>query len=72
MINFKKWILDTSVWETNRAKIFALILEHCLPDLEEVLKTLSSWTKVHEEQDDIELLKMVRNVAIDQTETKQQ
>ena len=37
MIHYKKWILDTSAWDVNRAKIFALVLEHCPPDLEEVL-----------------------------------
>ena len=52
-------------------KIFALVLEHCPSDLEEVLKTLSAWEKVHDEQDAIQLLKMVRNVAMDQSETKQ-
>ena len=71
MIHYKQWIVDSTAWATNRAKIFALVLEHCPPDLEEVLKTLSSWVKVHDEQDAIELLKMVRNVALDQTETKQ-
>ena len=71
MIHYKQWIVDSAAWETNRAKIFALVLEHCPPDLEEVLKTLSSWVKVHDEQDAIDLLKMVRNVALDQTETKQ-
>ena len=71
MIHYKQWIVNSAAWETSRAKIFALVLEHCPPDLEEVLKTLSSWTKVHDDQDAIKLLKMVRNVALDQTETKQ-
>ena len=71
MIHYKQWIADSAAWKTNRAKIFALVLEHCPPDLEEVLKTLSVWEKVHDEQDAIELLMMVRNVAMDQTVTKQ-
>ena len=70
MIHYKKWILDKSAWDVNRAKIFALVLEHCPPDLKEVLKTLSAWDKVDEEQDAIELLKLVRDVAMDKTETK--
>ena len=64
-------ILNTSAWDVNHAKIFALVLEHCPPDLKEVLKTLSAWDKVEEEQDAIELLKLVRDVAMDKAETKQ-
>ena len=71
MIHYKKWILNTSAWDVNPAKIFALVLEHCPSDLEEVLKTLSAWDKVEEEQDAIKLLKLVRDVAMDKTETKQ-
>ena len=32
---------------------------------------MSAWDKVEEEQDAIELLKLVRDVAMDKTETKQ-
>ena len=58
MIHYKQRIVNSTACATNPARIFAPVLEHCPPDLEEVLKTLSSWTKVHEEQDTIELLKM--------------
>ena len=33
MIHYNNWMLDTSAWDVNRAKIFALVLEHCPPDL---------------------------------------
>ena len=67
MIHYKKWMLDKSAWDVNRAKIFALVLEHCPPDFEEVLKNLSAWDKVDEEKDAIELLKLVGGVAMDKT-----
>ena len=44
---------------------------HCPPDLREVLKTLSTWNAVRDDQDAIRLLKLIRNVAHDQTEAKQ-
>ena len=68
MIDYKKWILDTSAWDVNRAKICALVLEHCPLDLEEVLKTLSALDKVKEEQDAIKPLKLVQDIAMDKTE----
>ena len=71
MIVYKVWMEESRSWKTNRARLYTLILVHCPPDLEEVLKTMSAWKQVSEEQDAIGLLKMVRNVAHDQTEAKQ-
>ena len=57
--------------ENNRARLYALILQHCPPDLEEVLKTMSPWKTVSTGYDAIGLLEMGKDVAHDQTEAKQ-
>ena len=43
MIHYKVWLEETRQWKNNRARLYALILQHCPPDLEEVLKTMSPW-----------------------------
>ena len=58
-------------WKTNQSRIYALVLMHCPPNLKEVLKTLSTWNVVQDDQDAIRLLKMICNVVHDQTEAKQ-
>ena len=71
MIHYKSWVMDDLNWKTNQSGIYALVLMHCPPNLEEVLKTLSTWNAVRGDQDAIGLLKMICNVAHDQTEAKQ-
>ena len=46
MIHYKFWLEKTCQWKNNRARLYALILQHCPPDLEEVLKTMSPWKMV--------------------------
>jgi hypothetical protein len=71
MIHYKHWLEETRQWKNNRARLYALILQHCPPDLEEVLKTMSPWKTVSSGYDAVGLLRMVKNVAHDQTEAKQ-
>jgi len=71
MLKMKDWMEDTKNWETCKARVYALILVHCPPDLEEILKTMSPWPTVRDGRDAIGLLNMVRDVAHDQTEAKQ-
>ena len=71
MILYKVWMEESRAWESNSTWLYNLILMHCPPNLKEVLKTMSSWKAVSEDQDAIGLLKMVHNVAHDQTEAKQ-
>ena len=71
MIHCKVWLEETRQWINNRARLYALIFQHCPPDLEEVLKTMSPWKMVSSEYNAIGLLKMMKDVAHDQTEAKQ-
>jgi len=71
MIHYRSWMTDNLAWKTNRSRIYVLVLMHYPPDLEEVLKTLSTWNAVRDDQDVIGLLKLICNVAHNQTEAKQ-
>jgi hypothetical protein len=71
MMDYKVWMEETRAWKMNRVRLYALILMHCPPDLEEVLKTMGTWRTVSDAQDAIGLLGMVRDAAHDQTEAKQ-
>ena len=71
MIHYKVRLEETCQWKNNRARFYALIFQHCPPDLEEVVKTMSPWKMVSSGYDTIGLLKMVKDVVHDQTEAKQ-
>ena len=71
MLHYKNWIEESRHWKIKRSRLYALILMHCPPDLEEILRTMSAWTAVSNGYNVIGLLKMVHDVAHDQTEAKQ-
>ena len=47
----------------NRARLYVLILQHCSPNLKEVLKSISPWNIVSAGYDAIGFLEMVKDVA---------
>ena len=67
MIQYKVWLEEARQWKNNRARLYALTLQLCPHNLEEVLKTMSPWKIVSAGYDAIRLLKMVKDVAHDQT-----
>ena len=71
MIHYKIWLKETCQWKNNKTRLYGIILQHCPPDLEEVLKTMSPWKTVSSGYDAIGLLEMVKVVDNDQTEAKQ-
>ena len=71
MLHYKNWLSEDLNWKTNRSRVYNLVLQHCPPDLEEILKTMKAWSGVSSGYDAIGLLKMLRDVAHDQTESKQ-
>ena len=58
-------------WEIYSAKIYNLILVHCPPDLEEVLKTMKNWDLVSASENEMGMLAMIRDVLQDKTGAKQ-
>ena len=71
MLHYKVWVGEDLAWKINRSRLYTLVMMHCPPDLKEVLKTMSVWNAVSEAHNVIGLLKMVHNVAHDQTEARQ-
>ena len=70
LLKMKDWMEVTKNWETCKARVYTLILVHCPPDLEEILKTMSPWPTVRDGRDAMGLLRMVRDVAHGQTKAK--
>ena len=71
MLHYKVWVGENQAWKIDRSRLYALVMVHCPPNLEEILKMMSAWNTVREAHDAIDLLKMVRNVTHEQTEAKQ-
>ena len=63
--------LEKTSPEKKRSKLYALVLMHCPPDPEEILKKMSAWNVVSKAHNAVGLLKVVRDVAHDQTDMKQ-
>ena len=71
MIKYKKAMREEEEWEACSAKIYNLLLIHCPPDLEEVLKTIKNWDSVSASENAMGLLAMIHNVSHDKTGAKQ-
>ena len=52
-------------------RMYALVLQHCVPEVEAALKGLSAWTEVKNESSCMKLLKLVRDLTHEHDETKQ-
>ena len=50
-------------WKNNRSRMFAIVLQHCPPDLVQRLKSKDLWTVTSTKRDVIGLTKMIRDVA---------
>ena len=50
-------------WKNNRSYMFAIVLQHCPPDLVQRLKFKDLWTVTSTKRDVIGLTKMIRAVA---------
>ena len=62
MVKYKNVMRKEEEWETCSAKIYNLLLVHCPPDLEEVLKTMTNWGLFSASEDAMGLLAMIRDV----------
>ena len=71
IVKYKKAMREEEEWETCSAKIYNLLLIHCLPDLEEVLKTVTTWDLVSASENAMGLLAMIRDVSHNKTGANQ-
>ena len=58
-------------WKNNRSRMFAIVLQHCPPDLVQRLKSKDLWTVTKEKLDVITLPKMICDVAHAHDDTTQ-
>ena len=58
-------------WKNNRSCMFAIVLQHCPPDLVQRLKSKDLWTVTSTKRDVIRLTKMIRDVAHAHDDTTQ-
>ena len=58
-------------WKNNRSRMFAIVLQHCPPDLVQRLKSKDMWAVTKERLDVIALTKMIRDVAHAHDDTTQ-
>ena len=64
---YKKKLND---WENSKTRMFNLTLQHCTPELEDKLKVSTGYKEVYQSRDQIGLLALIRDVAHDHTEDK--
>ena len=58
-------------WKNNRSRMFAIVLQHCPPDLVQRLKSKDLWAVTKENMDVIALTKMIRDVTHAHANTSQ-
>ena len=57
-------------WEENQPRTYNLVLQHCPPKLETRITSQANWDQVQANHDDVGLLKMIRDIAHNQDESK--
>ena len=58
-------------WKNNHSRMFAIVLQHCPPDLVQRLKSKDMWAITKDKLDVIALTKMIRDVAHAHDDTTQ-
>ena len=58
-------------WKNNRSCMFAIVLQHCPPDLVQRLKSKELWTPTNLKRESISLTKMSSDVAHAHDDTTQ-
>eukprot|EP00956_Cyclotella_meneghiniana_P038953 scaffold162906_cov46-Cyclotella_meneghiniana.AAC.1 len=66
-----KYYKEEAAWEDARPRAFQLVLSHVDPELEEKLEASAGWAQMTQDQDVIELLRLIRSHAHKHDEMKQ-
>lgn len=59
-------------YEENKKKAFAMLYEHCTPELKALLKGDDNWGSIEADQDSIRLLRMIKGLCCKFDPTKQE
>ncbi len=70
--NYKhgKYLHEADEWEENNSKLCARFMEHCSPSMETKLQSMDGFEAVEEDQDGLELIKLLRKAYFEQDGTK--
>ena len=66
-----EWKRSVRHWKDNKSRMFAILLQHCLKDLMQRLKSNNKYWKVNDKKDVISLVTMIRDVAHAHDDTTQ-
>ena len=69
--DIEKYIEDQTTWERVNKKLFNLMLTHCTPEMEMKLQSMSGWETVEDDQDGLELAKLIRDILHQKDEKEQ-
>ncbi len=60
--NYKhsKYLQEADEWEENNSKLYICFMEHCSPSMETKLQSMDGFEAVEEDQDGLELIKLLR------------
>ena len=69
--DLKQYVEDKSTWVRVNKKIYNLMLTHCTPEMEMKLQSIKDWEKVEDDQDGLELAKLICDVLHQKDEKEQ-
>ena len=69
--DYNKWKHSVKHWKDNKSRIFAILLQHCLKDLMQRLKSNDKYWEVNDKKDIISLVTMILDVAHAHNDTNQ-
>jgi hypothetical protein len=69
--DLKQYVEDKSTWIRVNKKIYNLMLTHCTPEMEMKLQSMRDWEQVEDDQDGLELGKLIRDVLHQKDEKEQ-
>ncbi len=71
--NYKygKYLRAADEWEENNSKLYVRFMEHCSPSMETKLQSMDGFEAVEEDQDGLELIKLLWKAYFEQDGTEQ-
>ena len=68
---YEKYLRNNSDWEESNGKVFEKFISHCTPAIKTKLKSLSGWEQANDDQNGIELVKLLHSIHFEQDGSKQ-
>ena len=68
---YEKYLHDEPNWKDCNGRIRAKLISHCTPSMRKKLRSFSGWDRAEDDQDGIELVKLLHSVHFEQNGSKQ-